>query len=310
VPEIPNSLPNCKFDLTAAILVSYLYTAMNNSMGGIRQYFREILGIPISKGTICNMQERLKEYLGGEYLFLEKKIEKAKARYRDETGWRKNGKTIWNWVVAAKEAVVYRLERSRCHSNALKLKGSGGVDISDGYQAYSRLEGERQRCWAHLLRLARNPEHPFALQQEIREYEKLVSAIGEIYHNAKEERKAFGCSADLRAKYDRKLSECLLQLCWHSRNSNKLINYIMNSEKEWFAFLEFPDVEPTNNMAERALRHIVIKRKISQQSRGQAGMESYAMQASLYMTARQNGENYMDYLRGVVEDKLHDGGKY
>lgn len=310
VPKIEGTMPNCKFDLTTAIFISYLFVASNMSMGGIKNLFLDLFGIGICKGTVSNTLTRLKEYLGDEYSFLEQKIIEASTRYRDETGWRKEGQTFWNWVVATEEAVVYRLERSRCHQNALKLKGKGGVDVSDGYAAYNALEGDKQRCWAHLLRIAKNPEHPFAIGQEIEDYKKLVAGIGGIYHLAKEEKRRFGPSAAMRKRFDCLLLECLQDVRWHSKNSGKLTNYIMKLDGEWFAFLEFPDVEPTNNRAERALRHIVIKRRVSQQSRGDESMESYAMQASLFMTARQRGESYTDYLQHVVEEKLHAGGKF
>lgn len=309
VPAVPGTIPNCKFDLTAAILMSYFFVASNMSMGTIRNTFLELYGVGISKGTISNTLTRLKRYLGGEYSLLEQKIMESKARYRDETGWRKDGRTFWNWVVATKEEVVYRLERRRCHKNALKLRGNGGVDVSDGYAAYNHLDGEKQRCWAHLLRIAKNPEHPFTIDQEIEDYKKLVAGIGEIYHKAKVAHKKWKPSARRRKKFDKMLLECLQAVRWHSKNSSKLINYILKLDGEWFTFLEFPDVEPTNNRAERALRHIVLKRRISQQSRGYESMESYAMQVSMFMTARQKGENYMEHLQHVVEEKLNDVGK-
>lgn len=309
VPKIPNTLPNCKFDLTTAIFISYLSVASNNSMGTIKRTFFDVIETKISKGTVSNTLTRLKDYLGDEYAFLEKEVKEANARYRDETGWRKNGKTFWDWVVATTGAVIYRLEKSRCHENALKIKGNRGADVSDAYRAYNRLEGPKQRCWSHLLRVAKEPEHPFAIDQEIEDYKKLVARLGRIFHNSKEELKLAGQSADLRKKYEKLLLECLQAVRWHGNNSNKLVNYIMHLEGEWFTFLEYPDVDPTNNRAERALRHIVLKRRISQQSRGEKSMESYAMQASLFMTARQKDENYMEYLRHVVEEKLNDDGK-
>ena len=310
VPKIEGTLPNCKFDLTTAIFISYLFVAANNSMGGIRNMFLDLFGVGICKATISNTLTRLKEYLGDEYAYLEQQAIEAAARHRDETGWRMDGKTFWNWVVATKDAVVYKLERRRCHSNALKIVGrKGTVDVSDGYRAYNKLTGRKQRCWAHLLRLARNPEHPFAIEQEIGDYKRLVQGIGKIYHEAKDAKRKFEPCAARRKRFDKMLLGHLQSVRWHSKNSNKLINYIMNLEGEWFTFLEFAEVEPTNNRAERALRHIVVKRKISQQSRGDESMESYAMQASLYMTAHQKGESYANYLQHVVEEKLHAGGK-
>ena len=310
VPKVPCTLPNCKFDLLTMILISYLFVAENMTTGGIVKYFSDVLGLGISKGSVCNSLARLKDYLGDEYAFLEQEIIKANARFRDETGHRKNGKLLFVWVVATANAVIYRMENGRQHSYALKIQGKNGVEISDGYKAYNKLKTDKQRCWAHALRIAKNPEHPFALEQEIEDYKKLVAGIGEIYHEAKAKWKAGNLSAALRKEYDGKLRKCMLEVRWHSKNSNKLVNYLMAYEGEWFTFLEHEGVEPTNNRAERALRHIVIKRKVSQQSRGDKSTESYAMQASLFMTARQNGQNYMDYLSDVVEAKINGDGKF
>jgi len=94
------------------------------------------------------------------------------------------------------------------------------------------------------------------------------------------------------------------------KNADKLMNYIMKFEDEWFTFLKYEEVEPTNNLAERSLRHIVIKRKISQQSRSERCKESYAMQVSLYKSAQQRGENYIELLHNVLERQLFEMGKF
>jgi len=78
----------------------------------------------------------------------------------------------------------------------------------------------------------------------------------------------------------------------------------MKFEDEWFTFLKYEEVEPTNNLAERSLRPVVLKRKISQQSRSWESQRSYAMQASLYMTSKLRNQNYLEVLRNVVEEKL------
>jgi len=68
-------------------------------------------------------------------------------------------------------------------------------------------------------------------------------------------------------------------------------------------------VEPINNEAESAFRAHCHEMMISQQSRSELHKESYAMQASLYMTSKLRGQNYIDVPRNVVEGRLHEGGK-
>ena len=56
-----------------------------------------------------------------------------------------------------------------------------------------------------------------------------------------------------------------------------------------FLFLEKPEVEPTNNRAERALRPAVIARKVSHCSKTERGAEAYAAFHSVLQTAKKAG---------------------
>jgi hypothetical protein len=54
-------------------------------------------------------------------------------------------------------------------------------------------------------------------------------------------------------------------------------------------FLHQPEVEPTNNRAERALRFIVIARDTGQYAKNDRGAEAYAAFASVIRTAMKTG---------------------
>ena len=86
------------------------------------------------------------------------------------------------------------------------------------------------------------------------------------------------------------------------KNMIRLANYIMRFEEEWFTFLKCGDVDPTNNFVEKALHHVRIKRKTSQQSGGMENMESYAMQASVFMTLKQQDRSYSQYLANLLSN--------
>ena len=84
----------------------------------------------------------------------------------------------------------------------------------------------------------------------------------------------------------------------------RIVNYIMKFDGEWFTFLQHNDTEPTSNRAERALRPMVIKRRISQQSRGLDNMDSYAMQMSLYMSSKLQGQDYIENLSNILKPHI------
>jgi len=310
VAKVRDALPNTKFDLQTAILTSYFFVDSNNSMGTIKSIFSDVFGLKISKATISNTFTRLKDYLGDEYDELEERIRKAKARNKDETSCRKNGKTLWAWVCATSEDVLYRIDRRRNINAAKKLPCSeNSTDTCDGYKAYDRTKGRKQRCWSHGLRKAKTPEYGFRDEREIEAYKQLVGGLGKIFHDAKEDKKKRGVSVELRVAYEKRLLDHLQSIKWLGKNADTAMNYYMTYFDDWFTFLEFEEVEPTNNRAEQALRHLVIKRRVSQQFRSLAGMESYAMQLSLRTSAKQKGQNYMDYLSHVLDDKINVMGK-
>ena len=245
--------------------------------------------------------KRLKSYLGPYYEELLEKVKSAPARYKDETTHRYNGKNFWTWVITTKEWVYYTIEHNRSYSVAKQLKSKNGVDIVDGYAGYNKLQCERQRCWAHLLRRAKKPIYEFGKEGNFEEYKKFVNNLCLIFHNAKEEKMKNNISQILRKKYDQNLWELLQSAPTKGRNITRLTNYIMRFNSEWFTFLQYADVEPTNNRAERSLRLIGIKRRISQQSRGIDNKDSYAMQMSLYMTSKLHGQNYIENLSNILK---------
>ena len=63
---------------------------------------------------------------------------------------------------------------------------------------------------------------------------------------------------------------------------------------EWLVFLDDPRVPPTNNLAERALRPLVVLRKITFGSRSDAGATRMAKLMTVGETARRHGHRASD----------------
>ena len=98
--NVPNALPNMKFDINTLLLMSYFGTGLNVSLDGIARVFRDVFHVGISKSTVSNDLTKLRKYLGNYYTELEKEVKNAAVRYKDETSVRNDGKTFWMWVVS------------------------------------------------------------------------------------------------------------------------------------------------------------------------------------------------------------------
>lgn len=304
-PQVPNALPNSKYDLTVALLISTMYVGMNLSYGKIAE-FLHILGLNISKAAAYNIQLSLKEYLGDDYDQLKARISAAATKCKDETSWRHNGKLNWVWIATTLKEACYWIESSRSSKTAREIfKNDNGIDTADGYSAYDNI-GKKviQRDWSHLIRKLKNPPRLFNTSEEAEDYKRIVRRVQKLYHNAKVELLEVGHSTELRERYEKKLFDILLSSKYRNKNINFITNYAMHYNTDWFTFLEHEGVEPTSNCAERGLRHVVIKRKVSQHTVSDESRQNYAMQVSLYMTSKLQEQNYFDYLKSAVDRSL------
>jgi hypothetical protein len=79
-------------------------------------------------------------------------------------------------------------------------------------------------------------------------------------------------------------------------DAQRLANRIKRHWDEWFTFLSYPQVKPDNNDAERALRPIVVHRKVSGGARSDWGAQLVAQMFSLLETMRLQGGDAIAHL--------------
>ena len=79
----------------------------------------------------------------------------------------------------------------------------------------------------------------------------------------------------------------LLDRDYAHRRSGKFVDNLLRRRRDWlFRFVVDPEVESTNNRAERALRPAVIYRKVTGGSRSDRGAEAYATLSSIFYTQK------------------------
>ena len=76
---------------------------------------------------------------------------------------------------------------------------------------------------------------------------------------------------------------------------------ILRVEEGLWNFVWFPGVEPTNNVAERALRHAVIWRRTSGGTASESGSRFVERMLTVVATCRQQGRNILEYLTSCFE---------
>jgi hypothetical protein len=307
-PEVPNTIPNARFDLSFMILISVLSVGMNLPFGKIKQLLKFLWGFDVSEATISNQLTKLSEFLGKEYEKLKIEIRTEIARHDDESGWRILGKGAWLWIFIGRKVAYYTIEWSRGRKVVKKVLGSRpkGVDITDGLRSYDRINSRKQKCWAHILRRFKEITFPFKDDAEKRDFRRLKNSLKLIFKRAKEAKEKSGASVKLKEKYDGKLTRILAKK-YSGKNTEKILVTLRNQQQELFTFLEFAEVDPTNNRAEQALKAPIVKRKISYQSRSMKHAQNYAMQLSIMKTAELRNQNYAEVLQTIVQQQLASG---
>ena len=96
----------------------------------------------------------------------------------------------------------------------------------------------------------------------------------------------------------------LLDIDYEHPKCRSFVNNLLKRKKEWlFAFVMHPEVESTNNRAERALRPSVIYRKVSGGSRTERGADIYARLSSIYYTSKLRKNSFIKDTPKVIVRK-------
>ena len=243
----------------------------------------QVLGIDIGTGTTFNILERTAGYLAPEMTRIVQELLKSPYLHIDETVARIAGHQRYIWVVATKNMVLY-FPSTRHSTRLLSMFSTyAGIVISDGYIVY-RFFKRRQRCWAHLMREARdlrkNLQMPYA--------DNFYFKLKDIFEMAKE-KKAEGVGPEWHDAMNAKLGRLL---SYYSRYEDLLpvINTIRNDRNVWFTFMLY-SVDPTNNWAELLVREVVKQRVMRQALRTMEGAEIFSAILSCMGTWRLSGLN-------------------
>ena len=230
---------------------------------------------------------------------VEQLIEEVRAAeivHLDETPWYQRGVLRWMWVAVTAVTTVHHIG-SRRKEELTRLIGEPflGWLVSDGYGAY-RDHPRRQRCLAHLIRkgLALAEGYYGAGAGFGRDLVRDLRRLIERVHDG-----------DGDAEAVKRLMARIKWSCQCNRHEiekkvRDLAGEILNDWDAVVAFVSDPGLPPTNNEAERALRHAVIARRISFGTRTDEGSRFYAAGLSVIHTCRQRGVEPWAYACSLI----------
>jgi transposase len=298
-------------ELTA--LIAYLTVVCRMPRRVVRELLEQVLGIPLSLGSIQNCWEEASQAVSEPCMELEKELPHEPVINSDETGYRTNGEKRWLWALVAPGFVFYRIALTRGAEVLVQLLGEvfAGILCSDRCPTYLKYhKGQGQFCWAHfkrnilgVLEIAKTTE----AERFCRDALAIHARLFRLWHR-------FGAGPGVRygpitreqliAKSIplEKLFFALARRYVDSRDKDvgNLALALLQHFERFFAFLRHDGVEPTNNSAERALRCAVQWRKISFGSRSAQGEIAVARLLTVTRTCRMQNREPLDYLGSAI----------
>lgn len=271
-------------------------------------FFDWLIDHPVSKGTVYNLTKRVADRLRPAYEEVKESVRESDVIYVDETGFPVDGDQHWAWTFVTDNEVLYNFDESRGSQVLEDVLGEEFAEDStlscDGWPAYRTYHTKLQRCWAHLLREAE------FLAERYREAKPLSDELHELHDDLT----AFDESDPSASAREQKRADALLHLEglirreYEAEEVRKLIEKIRNGLGHWLTFVTEPEVDSTNNRAERALREQVVMRKIFGCLQSADGVRIHETITTLLATWKRRGLDPPEELKSILggRDLSHD----
>lgn len=300
--SLPSGIPNSAFGTHLMALIATLTGAFHLSKRDAISLLSDLYGIDICEGSIINVEERVANAIAEVYQRIHQVVTKSVlCKHFDETSWRNKGKNGYVWVASTSQAVCFKIESYRSKEVFIKFIGtlSPSPVVTDRYAVYNNVSKDHQYCLAHLIRDFRKYGERKGIDGEIGQ--NIEKELREICKNHREyrEEKISRKKRDHRLRHSRKRFENYLidGLASGSDDLGNFCENILNHFEKLWTFAKFPDVEPTNNLAERDLRKIVLWRKKSYGTRSNRGQRFVERISTVCGTLKRTGQNIFEFLK-------------
>ena len=277
------------FGKNVLAFANYLRFKCRVPFSKVASVFLTVCKIPMTTPTAWDVCNRVADKVSPHYDKLKIGIQEEDAVNSDETGAKKNGLPGWLWGFFSLTIAVFVFNQKRGGDIVERIlgkefKGVLGCDGWSTYYVFSQKAGILlQRCWAHAIR-----ELKHVCINEKRKDESLEKAYEwfcDIFQQVKDARKIENqwVREQLYAELIGKLN-MWLQTYKSYKKLRPFVNKIENGENFWFTCILHPEIEPTNNRAERGLRPWVVLRKIIGCLRTDQGQRTTEIMMSLFTT--------------------------
>jgi len=315
MPFPPEIVKEGLFKERLTALVAYMKCVDHASFSTIRKFIRDVLKIKVSRGYLRKVIEKVSDSLKEPYNELLKLLPLEEAVNVDETGHKENGDKFWTWVFRTALYVLFKIDKSRGSKVLIDVLGKEfdgvlGCDYFSSYRKYMKdFHIAIQFCIAHLIRDIRFlVSFPDA---ETKVYgEKLLESVKMLFKVIHEHE---GMTEHFFKKGLEEAKETIMRVAIgdvpssldkngkeEKREAQNMANRFRKHGKAYFEFITTPGIEPTNNVAEQAIRFVVIDRVITQGTRSIKGRQTNERLWTVIATCRLQERSVYEFMLKAV----------
>lgn len=309
---------NCPIGPTTKALAVFLRYGMRVPYRKVQELFGVLFGMRFVPASALGFDRAAT--LKGQPLYedLKEKLRVALTANADETSWRQDGIGHYLWYAGNEDLALYHIDRHRSAEAAQLMLGEdfAGVLTTDGYAAYNAVNAkERQTCLAHLIRHCNEIKQETLLKAPRFQDPQALEFVDELAGLFKDACAQGGklrtgkISPTTALRRRRRFYRRLKTICTrplHDEKALALQRRLTDEDKDkprLFTFLKYPNLQPTNNQAERSLRGMVIFRKICMGTRSPGGSHTHSVLPSLLLTAQRQGRHPLGFLETLFGAK-------
>jgi transposase len=285
--------------MLAAMLMSRRATAL---------MLADMFGAKLSTGSVEKILKDASKSLAEPWEAIKQAVQAGDVAHADETSWRRAGQRMWLWAALSATAACFVIDQTRARSVARDLLGDfDGILISDRYGVYSMLDpARRQVCLAHLARnFIAHADRDGAAGRHGARIKGLLDRVMILDRDARGDgRQLAWHDGELRPLHDGLMDALEAGERGRSPELATLCANVLDLWPALWSFTEHPDVDATNNRAERAIRHAVLWRKTSTGTQTADGDRFVERILSIRETCRSQNRPLHPYLVDVHHARL------
>ncbi len=288
-------------------LISYMKGVCHASFSTVRKFLRDVVGVVLSRGQLAKVIGKVTNALAESYQEVHEALGQQPLLNIDETGHKNNGESWWTWCFRAELFTLFKIDPHRSGDVLIEVLGRefAGVIGCDYFSAYRRYMRECnvtvQFCLAHLIRDikflttlpdARDREYGERLRKQVRELFRIIHL---------RDRYLPGGFQELLQETRRNLVVAATEEVPQTRHSQNMAKRFRVHGEAYFRFITTPGLGPTNNLAEQAIRFVVIDRRITQGTRSKGGQRWCERIWTVIATCSQRGWSVFEFLSKAVQ---------